>query len=894
MASTYIPLSNDESAALKDPETILPQATYESLVRFITKARDDIPNRIDNPNDYRAHKAISIDGERGTGKTSVLVNLKGYIELKHSALLRDVHILEPIDPTLLEDGESLFLHVIVAAILHDKEIKESQIRQSGKTQNLNHCLEKLAHSLESIELQQQQYGMDRIRSLYGNKHLSNCVDDFFQAALELLGKKLLVLPIDDVDTSLNRAFENLEIIRRYLTAPCVLPIISGDHRLYDEVCWRDFYGRITKDSSFNKKQAYLTSKDLAVEYQRKILPLPRRLKMPSVSEYWKSSQADKVININKNGISLHNFMAWIEIFILGPVNGLENSSIPLPVPSIRALTQLINQCSDLIPNLPNEITSAPNRLAVRRLWQMPTVPLSVLDSFHASHQKLGKSKSRDYSEAYKSFYDGILLNTSNRKKTECSQEDREWTQKLLDYFRSEPKAGSVYLILLAKSYWLELKSTGLNSRTIFSTPIFQPLTHGKPDYELYEKNYTLQDWEKILNKRLPESWLSSIKDQRTILPYPSADVGINSTLNWTYWEHIRNNNVDKNKQDKAIFLISLLAHRNFYTNAKQSTMLNIGRIFEVIISSLITPLSLSDLQSIGQRAPFFSTSELAPTKAIDIEVENIYNSHVYTNSGLHRDETDTLDEYWQEIHQEISDWREKYNLNKITVSPWLVYKVFNKVYSQFSAEYINIRPNITSIATALDVVGKVFYYTWSAFSSFEKGLLFGLPDIIATTNINTATNFENNEHFRVNISPFAPQKGQLETPDSSSYVHRKTYGEETRSVSYALVEHPLRKWFEDVCSVEWKDQSTSLLPPSVKQQAKRITKNIVKQQIMTILSLPENSRLTVNTILDNATEASYRELMKIYDENAPKQLNKSEIHSLTTLSTALSVLSEFY
>lgn len=171
----------------------------------------------------------------------MLVNLKEYLQQDHKDLLKDIHILKPVDPTLLEDNESLFLHIIVAALLSDNAIKLAQSQSPTKSQALNKSLESLAHALASAETQSADYGMDKLRAMFGNQHLADCVQHFFKTTLELLDKKLLVLPIDDVDTSLNRAFENLEIIRRYLTTPYVLPIVSGDRDLYREVTWRDFH-----------------------------------------------------------------------------------------------------------------------------------------------------------------------------------------------------------------------------------------------------------------------------------------------------------------------------------------------------------------------------------------------------------------------------------------------------------------------------------------------------------------------------------------------------------------------------------------------------------------------------------------------------------------------------
>ncbi len=233
----FIPLDVSESAVVKDSRSLLPLDVYKKIAQFIRKALDNLPESAISPelNAVRSHNAVSVDGERGTGKTSVLVNLKEYLQQDHKDLLLDIHILNPVDPTLLEDNESLFLHIIVAALLSDRAIKLAQSQSPAKSQALNKSLESLAHALASVETQSADYGMDKLRAMFGNQHLADCVQHFFKTTLDLLDKKLLVLPIDDVDTSLNRAFENLEIIRRYLTTPYVLPIVSGDRDLYREV-----------------------------------------------------------------------------------------------------------------------------------------------------------------------------------------------------------------------------------------------------------------------------------------------------------------------------------------------------------------------------------------------------------------------------------------------------------------------------------------------------------------------------------------------------------------------------------------------------------------------------------------------------------------------------------
>lgn len=782
----YIPLNAGESAVLPDANTLLPRdEVYEPLARMIIEAvkkAEAATNR--SLNELREHSAISIDGARGTGKTAVLVNLKSF--LKNRDALKDVHILDPVDPTLLEDGDSLFLHIIVAAVLHDKDVKDAQRKDPNKARALNQTLEKLAHSLESVETQKDRHGMDKVRAMYSNNNLADCVQDFFREVLCLLEKKLLILPIDDVDTSLNRAFENLEIVRRYLATPHVLPIVCGDRELYNDVTWRDFHGRLTKDSSYCSQEAYEKAVELAAEYQRKILPFTRRLSMPPVGKYWQQSNIYLRDGQKTEVMSLRNFIAWMEIFLFGPVNGLEGSKLTLPIPSIRALTQLVRHCSDLIPQLPASIRSAGSELEIRKNWQMLS-----------PHDAMGSSDRNDM------------------------------VQQMADYFCYEPKAGAVYLLLLAKQHWNTVAtSESSNQRgSIFDTPLFQPLTQTTVHFDLFDKVDDLSAWPNLLEGRLPEEWLAGIKSYKTILPYPVAEVGVNSSRGWNYNKEIQDflvSGLEDNQKNKARFLIALLGQSNFYTNAKQTMLLNIGRVFELLIASIVGPLSVEDIHAIMARAPFFSTAALAPTKTITFN-EKVSKSASGANEGSEDTQSEecNLNSIVVILHQEIQTWRETCHVNQIDLSPWLVYKVFNKVYSQAaSAEYV---PNgMKDIGTALNMVAHSFYSTWFAFGSFEKGELFGLPNVVATTNINPENlkNYASNDQYNVNVKPI---------------VDASKKDTDLNAVSIVLDKHPLKKWIDEVIKFDWSEddlevKAEEFLRKELGINAKNTTKSTIKTQ----------------------------------------------------------------
>ena len=88
--------------------------------------------------------------------------------------------------------------------------------------------------------------------------------------------------------------------------------------------------------------------------------------------------------------SLGAFHAWLEGFIAGPINALENSRLALPIPSIRALTQLIRHCVQdrLLEQLPGELRQAQSSLAAKRAGQLaPGINNELVEQFNTDYAK---------------------------------------------------------------------------------------------------------------------------------------------------------------------------------------------------------------------------------------------------------------------------------------------------------------------------------------------------------------------------------------------------------------------------------------------------------------------------------------------------------------------------
>ena len=357
----HFPIDQAEQAKQVEAKNLLPIDIYKKITSHLKTSLAKVPDA-SQPEDLdncRVHDSILINGDRGTGKSSVLVNLETFLKeaektdnaLKSAELL----ILKPVDPTLLDKGDDLLLNVIVAAIIRNKSVESALEKQEHLAEKFYDKLENLGLALEGVHNADNKYGLDRLRSFLGNHGLAQAVHELFAATLSLTGKKIIVLPIDDVDTSLQHAFENMEVVRKYLASPFIIPIISGDLSLYHEVTWRDFYKRLANEINIDSGSINNKAQSLSHEYQRKILPLPRRMNMPAVHQHINSNVI--LTQHGKEILPLSEYYFWIDAIINERINGLNDSKIRLEINSTRALAQIINHTKSEILNLPSELSS---------------------------------------------------------------------------------------------------------------------------------------------------------------------------------------------------------------------------------------------------------------------------------------------------------------------------------------------------------------------------------------------------------------------------------------------------------------------------------------------------------------------------------------------------------
>lgn len=836
-----LPIEQKEQAAQKDASTLLAREIYQDLATLLADSLSNQPDNDDDVDVYRSHSAILIDGKRGAGKSSVLVNLKLYLEREHPELENQVHILKPVDPTLLEDTDDLFLNVIVAAVIRDKAIARALSCADHKAEAFHHQLQVLGNTLENLQSQRDKYGLDKLRAFMGSHDLMQQVHILFKKALDLVGKKLLVLPIDDVDTSMNRAFENLEVVRRYLTSPFAQPIISGDLSLYHEVTWRDFHSKITKDSSANSESAVKKAKELATEYQRKVMPLQLRRKMPSTSSYLKRNDI-VLCNGSADYFSLHTFWRWIDALLNDRTNCAEEHRLSVSVDTVRELAQLIFTFKTEIPKLHEFLVSlkvsAWGEHSLQRLIFMPVGAALRIEQFSDDYQRAQSLAGKSQRETARNRAYADFL--SSRQDIDAP-DLIYWHDMILDckkvlfrHLRHEYSHTAEYLALAADLHFSQLmKNPSLKLADLFDSRLFKPKRLSEQTAESFPVSKQQLDGTE-LDQRAPYNWLEGLPFDEDF-PYTLPEAGFATKT--------RNSLIFTAETQ---LLVDLMLHRSFYSENKKANLIYCGRLFELVIASLVRDLDPRDVTNIVARPPFYSLPAIAgsessepDTAPTETDVETDYDSAI------------------ADLTQRINEWRRSEQIDQQLLSSWLVFNVMNSYFKQawqFNQPLkINQNPAKENHSHLTDVSRRAYRSLWNAFAMLEKGEIFGMPKIIANVNVGEGESFENSDLYRQNISPFMHRSSN------------RSFGRETRSYTHALASHPLR------VLIERAHQQVSEIPSSRFETSETPFYASEVRRLTAIIKKHFNIRGRIDDEIENLL-ATQKDLSEIREEGVKNNL----------------------
>lgn len=295
-------------------ETIFKNIYKKNLKSDFT---DQLPKSPDN-----AHNIIAFCGERGSGKTTAIsefgiilknLNKKSEKEWWMSQLRQTDYVIEyekkniqfivldSIDASLLTVKEDI-IEMILAKMfeMFEKEMKVRKPYNNNDTKIMTEILQGFDNVYNSYH--RLSYGEnkadlgDSVSLILKNvptgptirQNIKKLLDYFF----ELMGdsserniERYLVITIDDLDLNINKGYEILEQIRKYLSDLHIIVLVAVDYEQLTRVCDLYFERRNKKKrmkSYIKDRQLINEAESLAKDYLLKAIPIYNRIYMPDM------------------------------------------------------------------------------------------------------------------------------------------------------------------------------------------------------------------------------------------------------------------------------------------------------------------------------------------------------------------------------------------------------------------------------------------------------------------------------------------------------------------------------------------------------------------------------------------------------------------------------------
>ena len=235
-------------------ENIIHKDAFNRVVDLINqnldKAKNYNPHNKEDLINNRIHNTITINGERGAGKTSFMLSIKKEYENSN-----EVEILGILDPTLISTKQHVF--ILLISMIEEKVYEKFNDKCRGKKyddkfKKWKESLEELAKGLNQLDgVGSNPYAQDLwddsalvmakgLSMAKAGRNLEWKFHKFVYESLEILSdkdnkKNAFLLFIDDIDTDFSKGWDVLEVLRKYITTPQIIPIMAGNFELYENL-----------------------------------------------------------------------------------------------------------------------------------------------------------------------------------------------------------------------------------------------------------------------------------------------------------------------------------------------------------------------------------------------------------------------------------------------------------------------------------------------------------------------------------------------------------------------------------------------------------------------------------------------------------------------------------
>jgi len=273
----------------------------------ILKKSEDADKIKDNPFKRQGEEynnIIAFCGERGTGKSSAMITFaQALLNIEEADLIKKLDVTdkyklssykyfstEVIDPSMFEEKENIFevvLAQLFSAFSKKLNDKNSNTNHEQKRKVLE-AFQTVYDDLKTVQKNGEKYNgeaLETLAKLSCGANLRSNFKDLVQHYLDFIkcdkeDKAYLIIPIDDFDLNVKAVADMAEQIRKYLMIPKVVILMAADiKQLSDakEQSVRHDFATLIKADAMTETPKFITAK-----YLLKLIPVERRLLLPSI------------------------------------------------------------------------------------------------------------------------------------------------------------------------------------------------------------------------------------------------------------------------------------------------------------------------------------------------------------------------------------------------------------------------------------------------------------------------------------------------------------------------------------------------------------------------------------------------------------------------------------
>lgn len=275
-------------------------------------------NSKNNQSDYY-NNIMAFVGERGTGKTSSMLSVSNVLKKEDGKEEKDkfvksefnlelsnkkrlshysFHSVGIIDPSMLSNNSNILEIVIAKMFQNFKTYLDDSgkgLIDEDKKRKLIKAFEEVFKNLKIINNKKdlfQEDALDALLAIAGTTDFKDHIFKLVKKYLEFMNSNcesnVLILEIDDIDLNTKYAYEMIEQIRKYFILPNVIIFMAVKIEQLSEIIEKqlaeEFKILIEKD-----QMHFDEIKNMSEKYLEKLIPLEKRLSLPSLSEISKNS-----------------------------------------------------------------------------------------------------------------------------------------------------------------------------------------------------------------------------------------------------------------------------------------------------------------------------------------------------------------------------------------------------------------------------------------------------------------------------------------------------------------------------------------------------------------------------------------------------------------------------